>query len=72
MATGNYYSLNELGARAWELLDETRTISEIAASLAAEYDAPQETIEEDLRTLLDQFVQAGLIVDAKTGSQRCG
>jgi len=62
MRTGKYYSLNELGSRAWELLEESLSPREIAARLAAEYDAPQETIAEDIHSLTDELMQAGLLV----------
>lgn len=71
MRTGNYYSLNELGSRTWELLEESRSLHEIAAHLAEQYDAPVQTIEEDLRSLLDELVQCGLLMnpEASNGSR---
>ena len=65
MATGNYYSLNELGARTWELLDGNRTIGDVAEILASEYDAPIEIIHEDLQSLVDKLLKDGLLTEPK-------
>jgi hypothetical protein len=72
MGTGNYYSLNELGSEAWDLLAEGLSLSEIAARLAAGYDAPVQTIEDDLQALLDELIQAGLLVNSKAGDESRG
>lgn len=65
MARGDYYSLNEIGARTWELVDGKRTVSEVAGLLAAEYDAPEEIILEDLQTLVEQLLRDGLLTESK-------
>jgi hypothetical protein len=44
------------------LLEESLSPREIAARLAAEYDAPEETIAEDIHSLTDELMQAGLLV----------
>jgi hypothetical protein len=67
MVTGNYYSLNEIGSRAWELLDENRSLREIADLLALEYDAPVETIAMDLEPLFEELTSAGLLVSSNDG-----
>lgn len=41
MESGNYYSLNELGAAIWELIDGRRPILEVTRLIEAEYDAPR-------------------------------
>jgi len=45
---GQYYSLNGVGGRAWELSDGSRTVSDIALLLEGEFDAPAGVIERDL------------------------
>jgi hypothetical protein len=67
METGNYYSLNELGSRTWELLEERLSLQDIAERLATEYDAPVEIITDDLQLLLDTLVQTGLLLNSKAG-----
>lgn len=46
------YVLNETGAAVWDLLDGTRSISEITARLLNEYDAAPEQIERDVGELV--------------------
>lgn len=59
--SGDYFSLTDVGARIWELCDGEHTIDEIADSLAAEYDAPPETIRADAYELLEELGAAGLL-----------
>ena len=64
MHDGNYYSLNEVGGRIWELCDGHRTVGQIIDILAAEYEAPAETLTEDALELLEQLRGAKLVADA--------
>jgi coenzyme PQQ biosynthesis protein PqqD len=61
MEDGNYYSLNEIGGRIWELCDGNRTVSQVVAALAAEYEAPYSTLENDVVELLEGFRNGKLI-----------
>jgi coenzyme PQQ biosynthesis protein PqqD len=61
MEDGNYYSLNEIGGRIWELCDGKRTVSQVIAALAAEYEAPHSTLEHDVVELLEDFRKGKLI-----------
>ena len=62
MEDGNYYSLNEIGGRVWELCDGDRTVPQVVAALAAEYEAPYSTLENDVIELLEGFRKGKLIV----------
>jgi hypothetical protein len=53
--TENYYSLNEVGTRTWELIDGTLSAGEIASELANEYDAPVAQIEADVHALIAEL-----------------
>jgi hypothetical protein len=61
---GSYYTLDEVGARIWELADGTRTAAQIAAALDEEFDAPLEEIQADLLELLAELAASGLVSDA--------
>lgn len=50
--TSRIYVLNEVGARIWELFNETRTGREVLETLEEEFDAPRETLEADLADFL--------------------
>jgi len=63
MNDGNYYSLNEVGCRIWELCDGSRSITQLVETLAAEYDAPAETLAHDVMELLDELQKGKLLVE---------
>jgi hypothetical protein len=55
------YTLNELGSRIWQLLDEPATVKQIAAVISAEYEVTQAEAERDVAELLDSMAAAGLV-----------
>ena len=59
--TGEYYTLNEVGGRIWELADGTRSVADIAATLAGEYEAPADVVETDALELLNDLVAERLL-----------
>ena len=60
--SGDYYTLDDIGGRIWELCDGSRSVDEIADVLAAEYDAPAERIRADVVDLLDELREGRLVV----------
>jgi Coenzyme PQQ synthesis protein D (PqqD) len=61
MEDGNYYSLNEVGSRVWELCDGTHNVSQVVAAIAGEYDASDQVLEKDVLELLEDFRKGKLI-----------
>jgi pyrroloquinoline quinone biosynthesis protein D len=59
---GNYFALDDVSGRIWDLCDGNRTVAEIVAALCAEYDAPQETVEEDVMEFLGELLTDGLVI----------
>jgi hypothetical protein len=59
--SGQFYSLNEVAGRVWELLRDGTTFRTIIDQLESEYDVAAETLAVDVERLLEQFAQAGLI-----------
>jgi len=49
------YTLNEIAARIWELIDGTRTGNIIYTILVNEFEATPEQVEADLTTYLTQL-----------------
>ena len=64
MHDGNYYSLNEVGSRIWELCDGDHSVAQLVEALKAEYDAPAESLAEDVLELLGELQSGKLIVEA--------
>lgn len=59
--SGEYFSLDDVGGRIWELADGSRSAREIARVLHDEYDAPLETIEADTLELLAELAERQLL-----------
>lgn len=59
---GEYYTLEDVGARIWALCDGSRSADEIASTIAAEYDGPADTVISDVGALLQELVHEGLVV----------
>ncbi len=67
--SGEYFSLNEVGGKIWELCDGTRSVSEIVSAICQAYDAPAETVETDVLELLEELAGERLVVE---GSHAAG
>ncbi len=50
------------GADVWSLLVEARTLDELVDLLAEHYSGDRSVITADVRTLLDTFVQGGVVL----------
>ena len=66
--SGEYFTLNEVGGRIWELADGSRSVAEIAAVLVDEYEAPLEEIQQDVLDVLVELAEERLVSDGATGS----
>jgi hypothetical protein len=58
---GQYYTLNEVAGRTWDLLVAGEPLLEVLRCLGEEYDASAETLEADLEALLDRLLRSKLI-----------
>jgi hypothetical protein len=59
------YTLNEVAARAWELVDGRRSLEAIGAEIGSEFDVPPEVAAADLSELFYQLERAGTVIEAK-------
>lgn len=53
--TGRMCAINAMGSRIWSELDAGHSLQEIIDVLAAEYDAPRERVEADVRAFVAQL-----------------
>jgi hypothetical protein len=60
LESGVYFGLNAVGARVWELLQET-TVGGACEAIAGEFDAPRDTIDADVTALVDELIAKGLV-----------
>jgi coenzyme PQQ biosynthesis protein PqqD len=58
---GQYYALDEVSGRVWDLCDGTRDVSTVIAEICRDYDAPAETVEEDVLSFLNEMVGEKLV-----------
>lgn len=56
-----YYSLDDVGARVWELLAESRPVASIRDLVVQEYETTAEVCGQDLLVLLGELQAAKLI-----------
>jgi hypothetical protein len=56
-----YYGLDPIGARVWQLIQEPITLGQIRDVLRAEYDVEPAQLEADLRDLLQELAEQGLV-----------
>jgi hypothetical protein len=60
-ADDELYTLNETGHAIWKLLDGRRNMGEVAAGLAAEFDAPEGEIETDVLGFAAELTERGIL-----------
>ena len=58
---GTYYSFNETAARIWALLDRPKRLSDVCATLAAEFDIDAQTCAPEVVLLLRDLEKDGLV-----------
>jgi Coenzyme PQQ synthesis protein D (PqqD) len=61
LQTGKYHGLNPTAGKMLQALTEADSVRKAAATVAAEYDAPAETIEVDVCDLCENLLDRGLI-----------
>tara|TARA_R110002073_G_scaffold11394_1_gene52062 strand:- start:409 stop:714 length:306 start_codon:yes stop_codon:yes gene_type:complete len=52
---GMYYSLNPIGARIWELIQDPHKVSDLLATIVSEYDVDTARCEADVIALLAEM-----------------
>ncbi len=64
LADGQYYGLNEIGARIIELMSSGEDINSITETLLEEFDVEQTVLERDIQTLIEELQEHALIESA--------
>ena len=57
------YSLNEVGGRIWELLDDFTSVEKIVSTLVQEYEVEAPQAEADVLEFLAQMKEIGAIME---------
>ena len=63
--SGTYFSLDQIGGRVWEILDQTNdmTLKQVCDKIFNEYDVKREVLERDIVRLMTEL-EAGNLVSA--------
>lgn len=56
------YTLNETGRLIWAKLDSQKTVNMIIDELTEEYDAPRQTISNDVCGILNELVRLNMVL----------
>lgn len=59
---GQYYALDEVGGRIWDLCDGTRSVAAVVEEICREYDAPAEDVVPDVLDFLGEMADGHLLV----------
>lgn len=60
LASGTYFGLDPVGARAWQLMSEDKSLREVCDALFEEYEVTREQLEADVLRLMQELSSKGL------------
>lgn len=61
---GQYYALDEVSGRIWELCDGDHSVEAVVAALCADFDAPAATVEADVVAFVGEMMAEKLLLPA--------
>jgi hypothetical protein len=65
LADGIYYSMDKVGGFVWTLIEERRSLKDIAARVAGQYGITEAQALTDLQALVGELAKERLVRDAK-------
>jgi hypothetical protein len=61
LASSTYFGLDAVGTRIWQLCEAHGSLQTVLDAMQREFDAPCETLQSDLLTLVDELLSRGLL-----------
>ncbi|MCC6129444.1 MAG: PqqD family protein [Acidobacteria bacterium] len=61
LATGNYFGLDPVGTRIWEILETRERLQDVIEAIVQEFDVDEATARRDLFALVSELEAKGLI-----------
>ena len=61
LVSENYFGLDEVGTRIWELIVERGDLQAVYDTLLSEYEVSEERLREDLFSLVEEIAKLGLV-----------
>ncbi len=68
LTSSTYFSLNAVGALAWDRLSSGATVDEIVAAVMSRYDIAQTQCRADMESLLTSLEAKGLVRSGNAGA----
>ena len=59
--SGNYYALDEVSDRIWELCDGDHSVSAMVEAICRDFEAPAEDVEADVLAFLGEMASERLV-----------
>ena len=59
--TGDFFGLDEVGARLWELLNQFNDLNSVIQILLQEYEVDEEKLTKDITKVVTELQEAGLV-----------
>ncbi len=63
-----YFGLNEVGTRVWQLLKKPTNLEKLFSIMKKEYDVKENILRDDLNDIVTQLLSAGLIKKEESNS----
>ena len=61
LASGEYYGVDDVGARMWQAIGASTDVDTAVAQLLREFRVDEETLRADLAALIEKMREAGLV-----------
>ena len=61
LESGMYFGLDPMGTRIWQLVEEHGSLRAVLEAMQREFDAPDETLQSDLLTFINELSAKGLV-----------
>lgn len=58
---GQYYGLDPVGSRVWELIEKPVKVTELIDALILKYEVDRETCERDVLAFLEELHEGGIL-----------
>jgi hypothetical protein len=69
--SGNYYSLDKVGAEIWKFIESGAALNEIIENVSRRYKGSREDIESTIHQFTDELRREGLIVPGRPKERSC-
>ncbi|WP_271424086.1 PqqD family protein [Aequorivita sinensis] len=62
---GNYFSLNPVATKIWDILEKPLTTEEVCVKLLEEYNVESDKCKTETNTYIEEMIKLGLVQEVK-------